>query len=381
MLYLDHAATTPVLPEVLQAAWPLLTTDFGNPSSTHDLGRAAHDALEDARERVARALGARASDIVFTSGGTEGDNLGVAGLALANPRGRHLVSARTEHEAVLETIDFLERIHEFEVSWLPVDRDGRVSAESLRDVLREDTTLVTLMMVNNEIGTIHPAAEFARLAHAAGALMHTDAVQALGWMPVNVKELGVDALTLSGHKVGAPKGSGALYVRPGLALEPILHGGGQERERRSGTENVAWARALATAVEATLAHSGVSKPTRRPLDDFIRRVVEKIPEARLTGPTVDSRDRSPAIASFTFPGLGGETILLELERRGFIASSGAACAAGRDEPSHVLLACGYSDDEARTSVRFSVSHATSEDDLALAALALRDAVDAVAGRS
>lgn len=379
MLYLDHAATTPVLPEALQEAWPFLTTDFGNPSSTHDLGRVAHDALEDARGRVARALGARAGDIVFTSGGTEGDNLGVAGLALANPRGRHLVTAPTEHEAVVATITYLERMHGFDVTWLPVDRDGRVSAESLTRALREDTTLVSLMLVNNEVGTVHPVAEFARKAREVGALMHTDAVQALGWIPVNVQDLGVDALTLSGHKLGAPKGSGAVFIRSGLALEPLLHGGGQERERRSGTENVAWARALATAIEA--ADAGASHPTERPIDEFIRRVLSTIPEARLSGPPVDAPDRSPGIASFTFPGWGGETILLELERRGIVASSGAACAAGRDEPSHVLLACGYSEDEARTSVRFSISRATSHDDLALTALALRGAVDAVAGRA
>ena len=378
MIYLDHAATSAVLPEALNAAWPSLTTEFGNASSTYDLGRAAHDRLEDARARVASVLGARAGDIVFTSGGTEANNTAISGLCLANPRGRHLISARTEHESVLETIDFLERTQGFEVSWLPVTREGHVSLDDISATLRPDTTLVSLMMVNNEIGTVHPIAEIIQVARTVGALVHTDAVQAVGHVPIDVRDLGIDALTFSGHKVGAPKGSGALYVRPGVGLEPLLHGGGQEDGRRSGTENVAWAVALATALEARAYDDLREARLRAMTAEFATRLTTDIPQCRLTGPAVDG-DRCGTIVSLVFPGFGGETILLELERRGVIASSGAACAAGRDDPSHVLLACGYSPDDARTSVRFSVNPETTESDMMMAALALRESVTAIAG--
>jgi cysteine desulfurase len=375
-LYLDNAATTPVNPGALNAAWPFLTTEFGNASSTHELGEHAAAALADARTRVARTLGARAGEIVFTSGGTEGDNLAVVGLALANPRGKHIVSARTEHEAVLASLEYLERVHGFEITWLPVAKDASLELADLEKALRDDTTLVTLMMANNEVGTIHPIRQLAETAHRRGALFHTDAVQALGWLTVDVRELGVDALTFSGHKIGAPKGSGAVYVRSGLAIEPLLHGGGQEGDRRSGTENVAWAVALATALEL-LPESDTEGPRVAQLrDEFIDHVLSTVPEARLTG---SAQDRLASIASFTLAGVGGEAILLELERRGVIVSSGSACAAGRDDPSHVLMACGFREDEARTSVRFSLSHSTTGDDLARAARALSESVAAVSG--
>jgi cysteine desulfurase len=375
-LYLDNAATTPVHPAALNAAWPFLTSEFGNASSTHELGEHAAEALADARTRLASALGARAGEIVFTSGGTEGDNLAVVGLALANPRGKHIVSARTEHEAVLAALEYLERVHGFEISWLAVAKDAALNPDDLDTALRDDTTLVTLMMANNEVGTLHPVRELAERAHRRGALFHTDAVQAIGWIPLNVHDLGVDALTLSGHKIGAPKGSGAVFVRSGLAIEPLLHGGGQEGDRRSGTENVAWAVALATALELLPASASEGPRVARLRDDFIERVLSTVPEARLTGST---HDRLASIASFTLAGVGGEAILLELERRGVIVSSGSACAAGRDDPSHVLTACGFTDDEARTSVRFSLAHTTSAEDLMRAARALRESVDAVSG--
>ncbi len=375
-LYLDNAATTPVNPGALNAAWPFLTTEFGNASSTHELGERAATALADARSRVAQALGARAAEIVFTSGGTEGDNMAIVGLALSSPRGQHIVSARTEHEAVLASLEYLERVHGFEVTWLDVARDASLSPADLEAALRDDTTLVTLMMANNEVGTIHPIPQLAEMAHRRGALVHTDAVQALGWLRVDVRELGVDALTFSGHKIGAPKGSGAVYLRSGLAIEPLLHGGGQEGDRRSGTENVAWAVALATALEL-LPESDTEGPRVGQLRDaFIDHVLSTVPEARLTG---SAQDRLASIASFTLAGVGGEAILLELERRGVIVSSGSACAAGRDDPSHVLMACGFSEDEARTSVRFSLSHSTTADDLARAARALSESVAAVSG--
>lgn len=381
MIYLDNAATAPVLPAALEAAWPWLTSEFGNPSSTHELGLRSHGALENARAQIASWLECHASDVVFTSGGTEGDNLAITGLALANPRGKHIISAPTEHEAVLATLDYLERVHGFEISMLSVDESGTISLPELHNTLRPDTTLVTLMLANNEIGTVHPMPEIITAAHAVGALVHTDAVQAAGWFDLRVGKngtvvAGVDALTISGHKLGAPKGSGATYIRGRLAVEPLLHGGGQEFERRSGTENVAWAVALATAVSSLAEPEQEAARLSVLRDDFISQIATTIPQAALTGsPTL----RHPAIASFTFAGLNGETLLLELEQRGVIVSSGSACAAGSDEPSHVLVACGMDPDTAQTSVRFSMSHNTTAEELARAREALTDAVAAVAG--
>jgi cysteine desulfurase len=380
MIYLDHAATTPVYPAALEAAWPYLTGEFGNASSTHELGHRASVALEDARERVARFIGARPTEVVFTSGGTESDNLGVIGLALATPRGKHIVSAKTEHEAVLESIAFLERVHGFTVTWLPVGKFGDIDLADVREALRPDTTLVTLMLSNNEIGAVHPVAEVAQAAHEVGALVHTDAVQALGWLPVNVIELGVDALSISGHKVGAPKGVGAFYLRSGVSAEPIMHGGGQEFELRSGTENVAWAVAFATALDAHAPSAEQAETTTQLRDAFITDVLHSIPRAALTGPArAGTTQRSPAIASFVFESVSGEAVLLQLEERGVIVSSGSACAAGSDDPSHVLLACGYSPELAQTSVRFSLSRHTTAAELSHAAAALRASVSALTG--
>jgi len=378
LLYLDAAATTPVRRDVLEAAWPYLTGDFGNPSSTHGVGLRAATALKDARARVAAVLGCRASEVVFTGGGTEGDNLAVKGLALAGPRGRHLVTAATEHEAVLESVDHLRRTHGFEVDYVPLDASGTVTADALATVLRPDTTLVSIAFANNEIGTVQPIAELARLAHASGALFHTDAVQAAGRLPLDVRSLGVDALSFSGHKVGAPKGSGAVYLRGSVPVEPVLHGGGQERGRRSGTENVAFAVALATALDTAHPAGGgeiadaCADPAR---NAFVAQVLASVPGSSLTGHPVS---RIPGHASFVFDGVNGETVLLELERRGVLASSGSACAAGRSDPSHVLTALGLPAELATTSVRFSWTN-VSDAELQAAAAALADAVAAVRG--
>lgn len=370
MIYLDHAATTPVKPEALQAAWPWLTNEFGNPSSTHELGHRSHTALEDARARVAKFFNARPAEITFTSGGTESDNLAIIGLALANPRGKHIVSARTEHEAVLSAIEFLERVHGFETSWLEPDEFGQVF--NLAGALRPNTTLVSLMTANNEIGTIHNIAELAAEAHKDGALFHTDAVQAVGWVDLDLKKLGVDALSISGHKFGAPKGSGVLVLRSGAHAEPLIHGGGQESGLRSGTENVAWAVAVATALEALAPAEQEAVRVYKLRNDFIVEVLVQLPNAKLTGHPVN---RSANIASFTFEGVSGEAVLLELERRGVIVSSGSACAAGSDEPSHVLLAIGIQPEVAQTAIRFSFSHETTAQELADAASALVDSVN------
>lgn len=365
MIYLDNAATTPPSPEAMKAAWPWLSSEFGNASSHHELGHRASVALQQSRETLANFLGCRSSEIVFTSGGTESDNLGIIGLALAYPRGRHIVTSPTEHEAVLASVDYLQRMHGFDVTYVAVDHTGSISLNELRAAMRSDTTLVTLMIGNNEVGTTHPIPEFSTIAHEFGALFHCDAVQGVGWTPINVKELGVDALSISGHKIHAPKGIGALYVNISLSIEPLIHGGGQEFGRRSGTENVAWAVALATAVTA-LAH--VDKEKISVLrDNFIAGVLQSIPRARLTGhPT----HRLAHVASFVFDGVSGESVLVALEERGVLCSSGSACAAGSDEPSHVLLAMGFDPDLAKTAVRFSFSHSTTSQELNKAQLIL-----------
>lgn len=361
MLYLDHAATAPVRPEVLDAMRPYLTGVFGNPSSHHTVGEAAASALDDARSRVARALGMRTGDVVFTAGGTEANNLGVKGIvlaALADGR-RHLVVSPIEHESILESADYLRRFHGVEVTAVPVDAQGRISAVSMREAIRDDTALVALGHANNEIGTVQDVAALAEVTRSARIPLHVDAVQSAGWLPL--AELGADAIAIAGHKLGAPKGIGALAVRGRVALEPLLHGGGQERGRRSGTENVAGAVGLAVALdlaesERETASTRIGELTQR----FIAAVLALVPQAALTG---DPILRLPGTASFTFAGVSGEAVLLELERRGVVSSSGSACAAGSDEPSHVLLACGVDPSVAQTSVRFTFGRDPLPDDL------------------
>ena len=361
MIYLDAAATTPTRREVLEAMWPYLTGDFGNPSSQHSLGKRAAEALAGARARVAALLGCRTSEVIFTSGGTEADNLALKGIALANPRGRHILTSPIEHEAVLASCDYLERHHGFEITHLPVSRFGLIEPSALAAALRDDTTLVSIMLASNEVGTIQPIAALAGIAHAGGIPMHTDAVQGGGILDINVKTLGVDAMSLSGHKLGAPKGAGVLFLRGRLQAEPVLHGGGQERGRRSGTENVAGAVGFARALElASAARAERSDRLTRLRDDLMDGVLAGVPEAVLTGHPML---RLPGHASFCFPGTSGEAMLLQLEERGIVCSSGSACAAGRDEPSHVLLAMGFAPEIAQTAVRFTLTDAVTEEEV------------------
>lgn len=360
MIYLDHAATAPVRREVLEAMTPYLTSVFGNPSSHHTVGESAASALEDARSRVARVLGMRTGDIVFTAGGTEANNLAVKGIvlaALAQGR-RHLVVSPIEHESILESAEYLRRFHGVEVTRVAVDGRGRIDSESLRHALRDDTALVALGHANNEIGTVQDLPVLIAVAHEASVPVHVDAVQSAGWL--TLAGSGADAIAIAGHKLGTPKGVGALGVRGRVPMEPLLHGGGQERGRRSGTENVAGAVGLATALELAEAERGaiaarVGAVTQR----FIGAVRTLVPDAELTG---DPHDRLPGTASFTFAGVSGEAVLLELERRGVVTSSGSACAAGSDEPSHVLLACGIDPQVAQTSVRFTFGREPLADD-------------------
>lgn len=354
-LYLDNAATTPVRREVLEAMAPFLTSVFGNPSSHHELGDAAARALDDARRRVAAALGMRAGDITFTSGGTEGNNLALKGIAIAaaSARGaRHVITTPIEHESILESARYLRRVHGFDVDLVPVDETGRVDPAELTALLRDDTAVVSIGYANNEIGTVQDAGALAAATRTAGVPLHLDAVQAAGWLPL--AGTGADALVIAGHKLGAPKGTGVAAIRGRVPVEPLLHGGGQERGRRSGTENVAGAVAIATALELAEAEREASAARVAALrDEFVAAALVRLPQARLTG---DPVHRLPGTASFTFAGTSGEAVLLELERRGVVTSSGSACAAGSDEPSHVLLALGVDPVVAQTSVRFTFDH-------------------------
>ncbi len=375
-LHLDTAAAAPVRREALEAAWPYLTGSFGNPSSHHDLGRASAEALTDARRRVARALGMRSTDIIFTSGGTEANNLGLIGMALGDPSSprRRLVISPLEHEAVLASADFLRRRHGFTVAAVAVDSAGVVTPAALREVVDADTAVVSLGYANNEIGTVADIRALADVARAAGALFHTDAVQAAGWLPLS--GLGVDALSLAGHKVGAPKGIGVAAIRARIPLEPLIHGGGQESGRRSGTENVALAVAFATALELAEAERlEAAARVSRIRDDFIAEVLAAVPGVFLTGSALS---RTPNHASFCFPGTSGEAVLLELERLGVTASSGSACAAGSDDPSHVLTALGIEAEVAKTSVRFTFPQTTTDDQGRAAATAVVEAAHRLA---
>ncbi|MDP5228691.1 MULTISPECIES: cysteine desulfurase family protein [Arthrobacter] len=365
MIYLDAAATTPVRPEVLQAMWPVLSGTYGNPSSHHEVGEAARAALEDARRRVAAVLGCRPAEVLFTSGGTEADNAGLKGIALArrarDPERDRVVVGAVEHPAVLESADFLARVHGFSVDVAPVDGLGVVDPDAFRALLSERTAVVSVMYANNEVGTVQDVASLAAAAREAGVPFHTDAVQAGGALPLSVKDLGVDALSLSGHKLGAPKGNGALFLKSRTPFEALIHGGGQQRGRRSGTEDVAGAVAFATALglaEAERLSGGAALAARR--DRFVAAVLDAAPGALLTG---HPERRLPGSASFCFPGVSGETVLLELERRGIVCSSGSACAAGSTEPSAVLTAMGIAAEVAQTAVRFSLQSGTRQEDL------------------
>lgn len=375
MFYLDRAATTPVRREVLEAMWPYLTGVFGNPSSTHGVGDEAARGLTAARAAVAGVLGCRPAEVVFTTGGTEGANTAIKGIALAAPRGRHVVTSAIEHEAVLESCAYLARFHDFDVTVLPVGPDGRVDPAVLREALRPDTTLVSIAHADNEIGTVQDVPALAAVAHEVGARFHTDAVQSAPWLPIGLGVLGVDALSLSGHKLGAPKGTGVLAVRSGVPLEPLLHGGGQERGRRSGTEDVAGAVAVATALglaaETVRSGAGTATTVR---DAVLDGVLAAVPGAFVTG----SREhRLPGHASFCFPGVNGETVLLELEQRDVVSSSGSACAAGSTEASHVLTALGIPEDVARTALRLTFDAGLTADDVPVVVGAVADAVATV----
>ncbi|TXJ04763.1 MAG: cysteine desulfurase [Aeromicrobium sp.] len=367
MIYLDHAATAPVRREVLEAMWPYWTQYFANPASHHEPGISAAAGLDAARKQVAYKLGAKPSEIVFTSGGTEGANTAVKGIARANPRGKHLIVSAIEHPAVLESARALVG-EGFELTILTPEPDGRITPANLRQHIHPDTTLVSVQLANNEIGTIQPIAELATVAREFDVPMHTDAVQAAVWLDIDVTKLGVQALSLAGHKLGTPRGIGVLWLKRGLDVEPLLHGGNQQPGRRSGTEDVAGAVGIATALRL-VEHDLASVNTLR--DHLIAGILNAVPGARLTG---SAAHRLPGHASFVFTetdGRSGESILVDLEQRGIVCSSGSACAAGDDEPSPVLLALGIEPHIAQTSVRmtFGTDFTIAEADTVIAEMA------------
>ena len=367
MIYMDHAATTPVRSEVMEAMLPYFTERFGNASSLYMLAQESRKALDEARESVARVLGSRTSEVVFTSGGSESDNAALRGAAFGQRRsGNHIITTDIEHHAVLHTCGFLEDSG-FDVTYLPVDGDGLVSPETLLEAVTDETVLVSVMMANNEIGTIQPVAEMARrvkeAAKARGRtiVFHTDAVQAAGFLDINVKALGVDMLSLSAHKFHGPKGVGILYVRRGVPFTPQQLGGAQERQRRAGTENMPGI--VGAALALTLAdqeRASVSEHCARLRDRLVEGIQERIPRVRLNG---HPSTRLPNNVNFSFEGVEGEPILLGLDFAGVAASSGSACTSGSLEPSHVLLALGLSADLAHGSLRLTLGKDNTDEDV------------------
>jgi cysteine desulfurase len=368
MIYLDNAATTPVASEVLDEMLPFLRETFGNPSSIHSAGQAARCALDVARDRVAGLLGGQSREIIFTSGGTEADNLAIRGVLQSRAdEGRHFITSSVEHEAVLDTARAMEAVG-WSITVLPVDRFGAVHPESLSRAIRRDTTLVSVMLANNEVGTVQPIRELAEIAHAAGALFHTDAVQGAAHIGVTAAELGADLISISSHKMHGPKGCGALWVRHGVPLAAQVTGGGQERRRRSGTENVAAIAGFGKACEMTAVHGAEERARLLGLRDrLISGVLAAVPDARLTGhPT----ERLPNHASFIFDGVEGEPILINLDFAGICASSGSACSSGAVEPSHVLTAMGFSAFEAAGALRLTLGRYNTAEDVEAVVTAL-----------
>jgi len=356
---MDYAATTPVRPEVLEAMAPYFSERFGNPSSLYALAREAKEAVEEARGRVAAAIGADPGEVFFTAGGTEADNWAIKGTALRG-KGDHIVTSAIEHHAVIHPCRALEK-QGYRVTYLPVDEFGRVDPADAEDAIADETILVSVMAANNEIGTIQPIRAIADIAHDHGVPFHTDAVQAIGAYPVDVDDMGADLLALSAHKFGGPKGAGALYIRRGTRVGTFMDGGAQERGRRAGTENVPGIVGLGRAIEvATADIEGHSRRLAAMRDRLIRGVLDTIPDTRLNGHPVE---RLANNANFSFRYVEGESILLLLNARGICASTGSACSSGSLEPSHVLLAIGLPHEEAHGSLRLTLGSRNTEEDV------------------
>ncbi|NLK38651.1 MAG: cysteine desulfurase NifS [Clostridiales bacterium] len=357
-VYVDNAATTAVLPEVIDAMMPYWIEKWGNPSSLHSKGQEVVPALDNARQSIADLLGCSRHEIFFTSGGSESDNWAIKGVMRRSGGKKHLITTQIEHHAVLHTCKALEK-EGYKVTYIGVDERGIVKLSELEAAIDDDTALVAVMMANNEIGTIQPIKEIVRIAHSKGVLVFTDAVQAVGAIPVNVQDLGVDLLALSGHKFHAPKGIGALYVRKGVRLQSLIDGGGQERGRRGGTENVAMAVALAKALEIAVAKLPENDRIVAMRDRLIDGLM-KIPHTILNG---DRSQRLPGNVNVAFEFIEGESLILLLDRAGIYASTGSACSTASLDPSHVLLALGLPHEKAHGSLRLSLSHENTEEDI------------------
>lgn len=362
VVYSDNAATTPISKNVYNAMLPYLTGGYGNPSSLYKLGREEKKAIEQARGYVADYLNCDPNEIIFTSGGSEADNLAIKGLLFSGklPKNkRHIVTSTIEHHAVLYTCQFMERIG-YDVTYVNVDEQGHIKLDELEQAITEDTALVSIMAANNEIGTIQPLKEIADICHKKGTLFHTDAVQAVGHMKIDVKEMGIDMLSMSGHKLHGPKGVGALYCRKGIVLEPLIHGGGQERGKRSGTENVAGIVGLGEAVRYASEKMDVYIPYVTSLRDRLIEGVLKIPYTRLTG---DPVNRLPGTASFVIECIEGESLILRLDLAGIATSTGSACSTGSLDPSHVLMAIGLPHEIAHGSLRVTLGEQNTVEDV------------------
>ncbi len=361
LVYLDHAATTPTAPEVVEAMLPYFSERFGNPSSIYGIARESKAAVDHAREQVARAINASPEEVYVTSGGTEADNWALKGVAFANrKRGDHIITSAIEHHAVLHTCQYLET-QGFKVTYLPVDEFGRVSPGALADALTDRTILVSIMAANNEIGTLEPIAECGKVCRDRGVRFHTDAVQAIGSVPVDVEAMGVDMLSLSAHKFYGPKGVGALYIRKGVRLDNLLHGGAQETRRRAGTENLAGIVGMGTAIErAEARREEYARRLTALRERLYRGITERIEHVRLNGhPT----ERLPGNLNCSFEFIEGESMLLLLDHAGICASSGSACTSGSLDPSHVLLAIGLAHEIAHGSLRLSLGESNTEDEI------------------
>lgn len=374
-IYLDYNATTPVDPAVVEAMLPYLSLRFGNPSSSHRYGHLAHDAVDRARSQVAELLGCYVDEIIFTGGGSESDNLAIRGIALANKeRGNHIITQVTEHPAVLNTCRALERLHGFRVTYLPVDEDGRVDPADVEAVIGDSTVLITMMHANNETGTLQSLQTIAEIAHRHGAFLHTDAAQSVGKIPTLVDELGVDLLTIAGHKLYAPKGIGALYVRRGLQLEPVIYGGGQESGRRAGTENVPYMVALGAASALASAQLPESMSRLRALRDRLRSQLEQaLPgRIRLNG---HQSERLPNTLNVSVEGVIGEEVLTATPE--IASSTGSACHEGNTDPSPVLMAMGRTRETALGALRLTLGRWSSKEEVERAARLLARSVDAL----
>lgn len=360
MIYLDNAATTAVKPEVLEAMMPYFMENYSNPNSVYSFAQESHKVVDDARDTIAELLHAKGNEIYFTGGGSESDNWALKAVADAfSSKGKHIITSKIEHHAILHTCEFLEK-HGFEVTYLDVDVNGLVSPESLKAAIRPDTILVSIMFANNEIGTIEPIKELGAIAHEAGALLHTDAVQAFAHVPIDVQDMNIDMLSASGHKFHGPKGVGFLYLSNKVKIGSFVHGGAQERGRRAGTTNVPGVVGMAKA--AKLAHENMEENIKKQIavrNHLMDRISQEIPYAKLNG---DPEKRLPNNVNFCFRFVEGESVLIMLDQKGICASSGSACTSGSLDPSHVLLAIGLPHEIAHGSIRMTISEETTMED-------------------